>query len=51
MANIVLPREHGTWAMLIIPVLLGTFLTQFTWLHLFFYPGLVFLIFIFHSPA
>lgn len=43
MANIVLPREHGTWAMLIIPVLLGTFLTQFTWLHLFFILGWFFL--------
>ncbi len=39
MAKIVLPREHGSWAMLFIPVLLGTLLTHLTWQHLLFISG------------
>ncbi len=35
-----IPREHGAWAMLIVPYLLGMFSSKVTWLHLLFFVGI-----------
>ena len=31
--KLILPKEHGAWAMWITPFLIGTFATQFQWYH------------------
>ncbi|MFV8829879.1 YwiC-like family protein [Alkalihalobacterium sp. APHAB7] len=36
-----IPREHGAWAMLIIPYLLGALFSETKWLHLFFFIGIL----------
>lgn len=36
-----IPREHGAWAMLIVPFLLGMFTSNVTWLHLVFFIGVL----------
>lgn len=38
-----LPKQHGAWAMLIIPFWLGVFASQFKWLHIPLFLGWVFL--------
>jgi hypothetical protein len=42
-SKIVLPKEHGSWAMFLLPVLLGTFLSGPEWRHLVFIFGWFFL--------
>ncbi|MGM8215389.1 YwiC-like family protein [Bacillaceae bacterium W0354] len=42
-SKIVLPKEHGSWAMYLLPVLLGILFTEPNWLHLFFAIGWFFL--------
>lgn len=41
--KIVLPKEHGTWMMIILPFTLGTVMTQFNWLHIPFFVGWFFI--------
>lgn len=41
--KIVLPKEHGSWAMFIMPVLIGILFTEAKWLHLFYTFGWFFL--------
>ncbi|KGX88015.1 YwiC-like family protein [Pontibacillus litoralis] len=41
--KLVLPREHGTWAMFLLPVLLGTFLSSPSFVHVLFIVGWFFL--------
>lgn len=36
-----IPREHGAWAMLIVPFSLGTITSNVTWLHLVFFTGVL----------
>ncbi len=36
-----IPREHGAWAMLIVPYLIGMFASEVTWLHLIFFIGIL----------
>ncbi|WNF35764.1 YwiC-like family protein [Bacillaceae bacterium IKA-2] len=36
-----IPREHGAWAMLIVPYLLGMFTSNVTWLHFVFFTGVM----------
>jgi len=39
--NWFIPKEHGAWAMLIVPFLLGMFASNVTWLHLVFFLGVL----------
>ncbi len=39
----VIPKEHGTWMMFFLPVILGTSLTEATWFHLLYIIGWFFL--------
>jgi hypothetical protein len=39
--NWFIPREHGAWAMLIVPYLLGMLATNVTWLHFIFFIGVL----------
>jgi hypothetical protein len=36
-----IPREHGAWAMLIVPFMLGMLTSNVTWLHLIFFIGVL----------
>ncbi|WP_209125234.1 YwiC-like family protein [Alkalihalobacillus sp. BA299] len=36
-----IPREHGAWAMLIIPYVLGALFSSTNWIHLFFFIGIL----------
>ena len=47
--KIVLPKEHGSWAMFILPVLIGILFTEFKWIHLPFTIGWFF-IFLLSTP-
>ncbi|RYD03029.1 hypothetical protein N752_21705 [Desulforamulus aquiferis] len=40
---IILPKEHGVWAMLAVPFIVGLGLSQQSWLHLPLFLGLLFL--------
>lgn len=41
--KIVLPKEHGTWLMIILPFTLGAAITEFRWLHIPFFIGWFFI--------
>ncbi|EZP78790.1 hypothetical protein H839_02941 [Parageobacillus genomosp. 1] len=39
----IVPKQHGAWAMLIVPFLLGAYAGGFTWLHVPLFVGWFFL--------
>lgn len=41
--KIVLPKEHGTWMMIVLPYVLGVAVTQFQWMHIPFFLGWFFI--------